>query len=444
MSQARRNGDLLVKSLLTNGSDATIDDNCFNSPKRKESRLEEDKKVLRENGITNECSNRNLRTTRSMKTMSDFFPKILAGKSHLLDDDENTCDSVESSEECFEQQSTSAATKKESTETVTAPNAKQSKQQKLNVLTTETTNLFLQEPVLKLDFDKTMNGHCIKTSFLTTEIKTKFQTLPPTDYINKVLNVNGSPHSERILSPERRRSIDGQLKTPPAFLLNTDSNSCDSGVVVSAEAQQQQQQLDVPINHLAKTPLVNALNGRRRKPTTPHRILCPSPVKSAPISQKNEPEMAQSEKISRKNRVLDYKDDQEEEKKQVEPEKTETRKKIVVTLPGPPGASKKVTEFFPVRRSVRKTKKEVQEERMRNIERAIIEKREEGLAIKMFDNKGRGIVTTRPFQRGEFVVEYIGDLISMQQANKREKLYAEDDNTGCYMYYFKYNNQQYW
>lgn len=47
----------------------------------------------------------------------------------------------------------------------------------------------------------------------------------------------------------------------------------------------------------------------------------------------------------------------------------------------PADNNKKVTEFFAVRRSVRKTKKEVQEERMRNIERAIIEGREEGLEV---------------------------------------------------------------
>lgn len=44
--------------------------------------------------------------------------------------------------------------------------------------------------------------------------------------------------------------------------------------------------------------------------------------------------------------------------------------------------NKKVTEFFTVRRSVRKTKKEVQEERMRNIEQAIREGREEGLEVR--------------------------------------------------------------
>lgn len=53
-------------------------------------------------------------------------------------------------------------------------------------------------------------------------------------------------------------------------------------------------------------------------------------------------------------------------------------------------------------------------------------------------------MTTRDFQRGEFVIEYIGDLISMSKANERELMYAADDNTGCYMYYFKHNEQQYW
>jgi SET domain len=64
--------------------------------------------------------------------------------------------------------------------------------------------------------------------------------------------------------------------------------------------------------------------------------------------------------------------------------------------------------------------------------------------VHEFHNKGRGVVTTRNFQRGEFVIEYKGDLISMSEANEREQRYAADDNTGCYMYYFKHNEQQYW
>lgn len=81
---------------------------------------------------------------------------------------------------------------------------------------------------------------------------------------------------------------------------------------------------------------------------------------------------------------------------------------------------------------------------MRNIEAAIRNEQQDGLVVKKFGNKGRGVVTSRPFAKGEFVVEYIGELIDMQEADCREQLYAKDENTGCYMYYFKHRNQQYW
>lgn len=61
-----------------------------------------------------------------------------------------------------------------------------------------------------------------------------------------------------------------------------------------------------------------------------------------------------------------------------------------------------------------------------------------------FEGKGRGIVARRHFAKGEFVVEYAGELIKIEDAREREKLYAQDQNTGCYMYYFKYRNQQFW
>jgi hypothetical protein len=44
-------------------------------------------------------------------------------------------------------------------------------------------------------------------------------------------------------------------------------------------------------------------------------------------------------------------------------------------------SNKKVTEFFTVRRSVRKTKKEVQAEHLRTLEEAILEGRDEGLEV---------------------------------------------------------------
>ncbi|XP_033227744.1 histone-lysine N-methyltransferase PR-Set7 [Belonocnema kinseyi] len=103
----------------------------------------------------------------------------------------------------------------------------------------------------------------------------------------------------------------------------------------------------------------------------------------------------------------------------------------------------KVTDYFQVRRSVRKCKTTVLEEKQRDLEKKILTGSEDGLEVKQFPGKGRGIVTTRDFAKGEFVVEYIGDLIDQVTAKKREAQYSQDQNMGCYCYYFQHRNQQY-
>jgi histone-lysine N-methyltransferase SETD8 len=108
-----------------------------------------------------------------------------------------------------------------------------------------------------------------------------------------------------------------------------------------------------------------------------------------------------------------------------------------------PKDNHKVTDYFPVRRSVRKTKKTVMEEKQRTLEQMLRNEVEEGLEVRLFSDKGRGVVTSRPFTKGDFVVEYSGDLIDLNEARRRELQYAQDQNTGCYMYYFKHNDQQY-
>lgn len=105
---------------------------------------------------------------------------------------------------------------------------------------------------------------------------------------------------------------------------------------------------------------------------------------------------------------------------------------------------KQLTDYFPVRRSIRKTKKAVEQENLRHIELAIEKQLEDGLMVKVFKDKGRGICAARPFSRGEFVVEYIGDLIDQTEADRREEIYAKDAKLGCYMYYFKHKEQQWW
>ena len=49
-----------------------------------------------------------------------------------------------------------------------------------------------------------------------------------------------------------------------------------------------------------------------------------------------------------------------------------------------------------------------------------------------------------PISRGDFVVEYAGELIEHSTAEERENKYAMDISKGCYMYYFKTNGKHYW
>ncbi|KAL5240831.1 hypothetical protein ACI65C_008241 [Semiaphis heraclei] len=103
----------------------------------------------------------------------------------------------------------------------------------------------------------------------------------------------------------------------------------------------------------------------------------------------------------------------------------------------------KVTAFFPIRRSARKSKNIVNEEKQLALEEAIASQNEDGLKITVFPNKGRGIIAGKDFARGEYVVEYSGELICIQEARKREAIYSQDTTTGCYMYYFKYGSTHY-
>ena len=50
----------------------------------------------------------------------------------------------------------------------------------------------------------------------------------------------------------------------------------------------------------------------------------------------------------------------------------------------------------------------------------------------------------KTFNKGDFVVEYAGNLIDISTAKDLETEYAMDANMGCYMYYFKHKGKQYW
>lgn len=107
--------------------------------------------------------------------------------------------------------------------------------------------------------------------------------------------------------------------------------------------------------------------------------------------------------------------------------------------------SHKVTEYFPIRRSERKPKAELLKEQMEGIEARLLANEDTNLGVEVafIENKGRGIKAVRDFSKGEFVVEYAGDLIDIGTAKDLEAKYSMDTSKGCYMYYFKHKGKQY-
>lgn len=48
------------------------------------------------------------------------------------------------------------------------------------------------------------------------------------------------------------------------------------------------------------------------------------------------------------------------------------------------------------------------------------------------------------FSKGDFVVEYVGDLLDSATAKDREKSYSHDEGKGNFMFYFRHNEKQFW
>lgn len=102
-----------------------------------------------------------------------------------------------------------------------------------------------------------------------------------------------------------------------------------------------------------------------------------------------------------------------------------------------------ITDYFPMRRSLRKSKAELKCEQKKHIDDLITNGIEEGMEVQHIEGKGRGVFATRCFCKGEYVVEYHGDLLQITDAKKREVEYAQNPTTGCYMYYFQYRCKTY-
>ncbi|XP_044029418.1 N-lysine methyltransferase KMT5A-A [Siniperca chuatsi] len=118
--------------------------------------------------------------------------------------------------------------------------------------------------------------------------------------------------------------------------------------------------------------------------------------------------------------------------------KVKGKKSTLRIAGGKNSQNRKVTDYYPIRRSSRKSITELKCEEKKLIDDLITKGIEEGMEVQHIEGKGRAVFATRCFQKGEYVVEYHGDLLQITDAKKREAEYAQNPATGCYMYYFQY------
>jgi histone-lysine N-methyltransferase SETD8 len=95
--------------------------------------------------------------------------------------------------------------------------------------------------------------------------------------------------------------------------------------------------------------------------------------------------------------------------------------------------------------SPRRTKRRNASE-MKRLAAAQLEERlqdsEQGIKVSKEVGKGRGVRTTREFEKGEFITEYKGELISSKEAKQRESKKKNNKKGPEYMFYFKQSDKK--
>jgi histone-lysine N-methyltransferase SETD8 len=99
----------------------------------------------------------------------------------------------------------------------------------------------------------------------------------------------------------------------------------------------------------------------------------------------------------------------------------------------------------PLRRSTRKSPSTRRREQQADMEAKllVVDDTQHGFKIQTIPGKGRAVVATRSFVKGEFVLEYDGILMDKGTASNMENSYSLDVSKGCFMFYFLYNKKQY-
>lgn len=157
----------------------------------------------------------------------------------------------------------------------------------------KSSNIFLQAPVLHLNIDKSPNQASSITINKHIDVMSNFSSLTAapngTTGGLSFVSVNAEIGEQEDQNETDRSDDDGHVTRSPSLAsapessdyISSDSNSCDSGVVAD--------------RHLELSP------SKRRKPMTPHRIVCHSPMKHAVVVEKSPSSALSNLNINKKN-----------------------------------------------------------------------------------------------------------------------------------------------
>jgi len=159
------------------------------------------------------------------------------------------------------------------------------------------------------------------------------------------------------------------------------------------------------------------------------------------ISTKSKKDKTQKSKDKIKTKISSKESDSKT-KESTSKTKTKKSKKEVVLSPN----QKKLTDFNFIRRSRRvptTEKRKIEERQLKVYLSSVKDEKLEHIVMKMTEGKGRGIFANKDLKRGDFVVEYSGDLMSLEEGKEKEEEYSEDAEIGCYIYYFSFKGKRY-
>jgi histone-lysine N-methyltransferase SETD8 len=243
-----------------------------------------------------------------------------------------------------------------------------------------------------------------------------------------------------VSSNETEQVCADQLAVRSAQLTLTSPSSSGDGGMPVRRLQMFNSKEKLIINQTIESPRSPVKTGRSfapQSPMSPHKIQMPE--RRISMTDKLKHAISSSPKAFSTKSVQKRTTQQQRTTITAKPSKKAT--KLAQAAEG----SRSITEFFTIRRSERKKKSEMDLEWMESIEARLLatEDTDLGLAVEDITGKGRGVVARKPFQKGDFVVEYAGELIDLVAAKEKESEYSQDITKGCYMYYFNHRDKQY-